>query len=258
MKQKWVKRKQKEQEEKAEKIMREMQQFLKETIGEKYPDDAIKSLIDYVYDAGKRNYPLGPYKLLLPPDVIASMTDADIETHKTMCKDLVDVLSTHYEWYIDSDSEHYHGDIIITDPCYVIKDSDWSGLCGLLEHAYSKNIRYHGIPRTIMRDTLYGDWGCTTYDKRTKEELGSFCADSGMVAVFDLNEALKYNPDFDYHTERPWTTTLIKDFDGDVWFAIRQHRSKYCSNWYTVHVIGKGINIQTGEEIEFETRRTSL
>jgi hypothetical protein len=37
-----------------------------------------------------------------------------------------------------------------------------------------------------------------------------------MVGVFLLEEVLKYNSEFDYHTERPWTTTLIKDFDGDI------------------------------------------
>ena len=29
-----------------------------------------------------------------------------------------------------------------------------------------------------------------------------------------------YNPDFNYHIERPWTTTLIKDFDGEIDFEI--------------------------------------
>lgn len=41
-------------------------------------------------------------------------------------------------------------------------------------------------------------------------------AAEGMVAVFLLDEVLKYNPDFDYHINREWTTTLIKDFDGEV------------------------------------------
>lgn len=48
------------------------------------------------------------------------------------------------------------------------------------------------------------------------KKIGHFCADTGMVAVFLLDEVLKYNPDFDYHINREWTTTLIKDFDGEV------------------------------------------
>lgn len=34
------------------------------------------------------------------------------------------------------------------------------------------------------------------------EKIGYFCADAGMVAVFLLDEVLKYNPDFDYHINR--------------------------------------------------------
>lgn len=51
----------------------------------------------------------------------------------------------------------------------------------------------------ICRDTITGDWPCATFKADTNEELGNFCADSGMVAVFLLEEVLKYNPDFDYH-----------------------------------------------------------
>jgi hypothetical protein len=129
------------------------------------------------------------------------------------------------------------GDIIITDPCYIIKkdSEDW-------------------------RKCDYGDWSCSTWSTPRKDvetqleelnalgrarwelmkqygedsvqakiyddkiadaslnikEIGHFCADAGMVAVFLLDEVLKYNPDFDYHINREWTTTLIKDFDGEV------------------------------------------
>lgn len=65
-------------------------------------------------------------------------------------------------------------------------------------------------------------------------------ADAGMVAVFLLDEVLKYNPDFDYHINREWTTTLIKDFDGEI-------------NYYVdddAHIIGVGnvnfFTTQTG------------
>lgn len=72
------------------------------------------------------------------------------------------------------------------------------------------------------------------------EKIGYFCADAGMVAVFLLDEVLKYNPDFDYHINREWTTTLIKDFDGEI-------------NYYVdddAHIIGVGnvnfFTTQTG------------
>lgn len=106
----------------------------------------------------------------------------------------------------------FKGDIIITDPCYIIKKNsgDW-GKCG-----YGDNMKALGIENYLCRDTIYGDWSCTTFNSDTKEAIGEFCADAGMVAVFLLDEVLAYNPDFDFYETKPWTTTLIKDFDGDI------------------------------------------
>lgn len=86
--------------------------------------------------------------------------------------------------------------------------------------------------------------------------LGSFCADAGLVSVFLLDEVLAYNPDFDYHKERNWTTTLIKDFDGDIDITHREFEyidedtgeKKTDSE---VSVIGKG-------NIDFYTTQTGL
>lgn len=129
----------------------------------------------------------------------------------------------------------FKGDIIITDPCYVCKDEDWKK-CG-----YGDNMEVLGIKNYICRGTIYGDWSCTTYNSKTNEEIGQFCADAGLVAVFLLDEVLKYDPDFNYHTEKPWTTTLIKDFDGEVDFEVVDDE---------VRVVGKGnidfVGMQTG------------
>lgn len=150
----------------------------------------------------------------------------------------------------------FKGDIIITDPCYICKDGDWHRCnCG-------DNMEILGINTYICRDTIYGDWSCTTFDSDTKECIGEFCADAGMVAVFLLDEVLKYNPDFDYHIKRPWTTTFIKDFDGEVNFKVVHTEGKYEEDteywnkgdkWENdeVHVIGKG-------NINFVGRQTGL
>lgn len=134
--------------------------------------------------------------------------------------------------------------------------SDWE-LCN-----YGEDMEVLGIKNYICRDTLYGDWSCTTYDADTHEELGEFCADAGMVGVFLLDEVLKYNPDFNYHIERPWTTTLIKDFDGEIDFeivhteGIYEDDTKFHSKgekWEddSVSVVGKG-------NINFETRQAGF
>ena len=75
------------------------------------------------------------------------------------------------------------------------------------------------------------------------KNIGGFCADAGMVAVFLLDEVLKYNPNFDYHINRLWTTTLIKDFDGEVEYYIDDAEGE-------AHIIGTGnvnfFTTQTG------------
>lgn len=79
--------------------------------------------------------------------------------------------------------------VVITDPCYIIKDSDWP--CSL------KDV---DVTTSIENTTYYGDWGCTVWKadkfrKCTKEtKVGEFCADVGKVCVANLDEALKYNP----------------------------------------------------------------
>lgn len=73
-------------------------------------------------------------------------------------------------------------------------------------------------------------------------EIADKTADAGMVAVFLLDEVLKYNPDFDYHINREWTTTLIKDFDGEI--------NYYVDDEDDAHIIGVGnvnfFTTQTG------------
>ena len=186
---------------------------------------------------------------------------------------------------------HFKGDIIITDPCYIInkkleeqgkpkfKDyishEDIKDYDDYNEHLmeskkyYEEYSKYRkamnewemsainffdktngyddfsilGFSSFLSHNTLYGDWSCTTFNSNTKEVLGEFCADSGMVGVFLLDEVLKHNPSFNYHIERPWTTTLIKDFDGDIQFIKKDEQT----------LIVKGIG-----NINFETAQTGF
>ena len=81
------------------------------------------------------------------------------------------------------------------------------------------------------------------FEKDSSIILGNFCADSGLVGVFLLDEVLKFNPKFDYHINKLWTTTLIKDFDGNI----EMGRDKEDG----VSVIGNG-------NIEFYTTQSGL
>ena len=127
------------------------------------------------------------------------------------------------------ESKYFKGDIIITDPCYVCKkdNDDWD------KSNFGYNLNRLGISNFITTDTLYGDWGCHTFNKDTKEVIGQFCADAGLVTVCLLDEVLKYNPDFkqNYMVKRPWCVTIIKDFDGTVSFIQRHIEYEYTSDY---------------------------
>ena len=193
--------------------------------------------------------------------------------NKSAEKEKIVAAVNQFEKYIDSDPVEFDGDIIITDPCYIIRDEhhgtkpmtedDWNA-CD-----YGSHMEPLGIRKYMSRDTLYGDWSCTTYNSDTGESMGQFCADAGMVSVLDLAEVLKYNPDFDYHIKKDWTTTWIKDFKGTVQFVVKREEHVYeeDTKWwnagdvyeeYYVEVVGRGINKRTGEPLNFIGKQTGL
>ena len=149
----------------------------------------------------------------------------------------------------------FKGDIIITDPCYIMRaehhgtkpitKDDW------VSCEYGENMEVLGIKNYLTRDTIYGDWSCTTFNTGNNEKLGEFCADAGLVSVFLLDEVLAYNPEFNDHLNKPWTTTLIKDFDGDIEIKVCEFSNYDEDNNEEVEdeevrVIGKGnINFYT-------------
>lgn len=167
----------------------------------------------------------------------------------------------------------FNSTIIITDPCYIVKDNDWDK-CG-------DHMERLGLTNYICEDTIYGDWTCFTYkgsepneetinnwndiylkffydcnsqeyrdNPGKRKELydnfiknkqdflgkycyGEFCADAGMVGVFDLDEVRKYNPDIDeWIASHKWCVTVIPDFDGEVEYQIDDNGD--------AHIVGTG------------------
>ena len=214
-----------------------------------------------------------------------------------------------YERYIDSETMHFDGDIVITDPCYVTKDTDsdmstypdrknffkFNDACDypdydkkkrksedyLKDHEeYDKAVLkwrednksdwekcYCGECMEVLglncitHDTLYGDWSCGVFNMNRKKpnRIGSFCADAGMVGVFDKLEIDKYNPSFleTYLTKDGWCACLIEDFCGDVTIKVIEVPYKGDFN-YEVIVVGDGINTRTNRPIRFESRQTGF
>lgn len=149
---------------------------------------------------------------------------------------------------LDSDWVEFDGDIVITDPCYTKPDED------------EKELDYNSLP--LCRDTIYGDWSCTTFDKNTHKVLGQFCADGGMVCVDTLENVLKRKPDFEKEYS-DWCRTIIRNFKGKVKFGIvcispERDKEKFDTWNYEVQVVGEGVNKVTGEKIEFFTTQTGL
>lgn len=154
----------------------------------------------------------------------------------------------------------FNGDIIITDPCYLSVNMT-NEECRNFDCTCMINYGIIGIES----DTYYGDWDCSTFDRLSFDEndcpklIGKFCADSGMVCVADLRSVLRFNPKYDYHIKKDWTATLIRNFKGTVRIKIDlANGGNEIYPAYSASVIGNGVNIKTGEPIEFYTRQTGL
>ena len=93
----------------------------------------------------------------------------------------------------------YKGTLVITDPCYIV--DDWP------DGTFPDNI--------IEADTIYGDWGCNTFNVKTGECVGDFCADAGEVCVTTLEAIASVNPNFEaWAKKHDWCVTLIPNFEG--------------------------------------------
>ena len=245
MKKAWVNKKEKMRKEKIEKLTREIRAKLL-AFGP-YSKEEVEIFMDEAQKGYANLIPVRNERIMKR---FAEEPGLLFKTKKFMdtipCEELARIMSSDYTQYLDSDEKRFHGDILITDPCYVIKDDDWEGvICG--------NIPViDALPSAMMRDTLYGDWSCTTLNTLTKKPIGEFCADAGMVAVFALAEVRRYNPDFDYNQYvNNGAATLIKDYDGTCQFVVKHTTGKYED--FSVRVVGKGMNFVTNEPIEFRT-----
>ena len=97
--------------------------------------------------------------------------------------------------------------VIVTDPCYLITDRDWSGMCNECfnkEQGDDGLVKFRDRVQELLRvisgdetavagDTGFGDW-----QNEIDEKM--FYADSGMVCVVELTEKLeKYMEKWNVH-----------------------------------------------------------
>lgn len=138
--------------------------------------------------------------------------------------------------------EFKNEDIVITDPCYIIKDEDWE------KSSFGSNLRIFGVTNYLTRDTLYGDWSCTVFNlDEDRKLIGEFCADAGLVCVLSLRDAIeKINPNFEqWAKDHDWCVTIIRNFTGFV--QIKTAFNSFTNEIYA-YVSGSGSINFVGEQ----------
>lgn len=150
---------------------------------------------------------------------------------------------------------HIRGDVVITDPCYLVHGYDYSGCSN-----WMTALSIMDLDPFIQSSTIYGDWSCTTYDCTNvknggiSKPIGEFCADSGLVCICELSNILSKNPSFEqWIKEHDWCVTVIRNFVGEV--QINEYKEEF-ENEHIIVV--EGFGIKDGVEFEFTTKQTGL
>ena len=104
---------------------------------------------------------------------------------------------------------YFKGDIIITDPMYIVKsEEDWHRC------EYGENLEALKIS-TYITSGNGDEFASDVISLDTPERLGEFGSDSCMVSVMLLSEVRGYNFDFDKDLGKH-CYTIVKDFEGEV------------------------------------------
>ena len=176
---------------------------------------------------------------------------------------------------VDCVEKRFNGDILITDPCYIrqlLPDSEREkGFWGFfINHSFSRfeadnsGLFLYGLYNTLIGNTIYGDWSCTTYMKHKDGdvEIGRFCADAGLVGVFLLEEVEKFNPNFSrWLVRHAHCGTVISGFNGVVKAVTTCKPADKPENdipflTHTVHLEGVGGKCKGVDFFEFYTKQT--
>lgn len=108
---------------------------------------------------------------------------------------------------------------VVTDPGYLLDADDWDKFVDLLMDCkpVSDQIAFfkeHGITALAIADTGFGDWSNELYTTGCYPisiKQSSFCADAGMVGVFEVNDEVQKKVD-----ELPEFCCAIFETDLDI------------------------------------------
>ena len=143
--------------------------------------------------------------------------------------------------------------LIITDPCYILKEEHWNHW---LDMEFGKSPiglanylrQYHNFGEVIAADTGYGDWSNTVFNTDTKDVVGTFTADAGMVIVCTSSDLTNYGYDKDEvdRLQSIGCLTIIPDYSGNIRLCYEHNGNN--SKLAVIEAVG-----ETEEDINFNT-----
>ena len=92
---------------------------------------------------------------------------------------------------------------VITDPCYILSESDWSECCKEFDHKEDKYDRFNQAVTKKLNDlartadaiaigTGFGDWCNEVFGSPIEGiQYNRFCADAGMVCVVEYTKPIQ-------------------------------------------------------------------
>lgn len=145
--------------------------------------------------------------------------------------------------------------LVITDPCYLegekpfIEEStiygDWTCMCykGTKDEVKEKSKKwdesyfgffrkYNSLTSEEEKSKLYDDFQIMK-EKWIKDNCyGEFCADGGMVAVYDYDKLREESKE--WIKQHPWCACIIPDYTGNVEYEVEDDGE-------TAHIVGDGF-----------------
>lgn len=125
---------------------------------------------------------------------------------------------------------------IITDPCYILPDTEWDKCCEIFDSvAYKKAMedrdyekqrelfdievtsalkKYSGDYKACACSTGFGDWTNSIWGKNVLKH--DFFADSGMVCVCELTETIQKHIDKDSNGNNEFNGMAVFETDADI------------------------------------------
>lgn len=151
--------------------------------------------------------------------------------------------------------------IVITDPCYIkhsgspqINKStlygDWSCFCykGTKEEVkelirqwdeqYFKFFHEYNFTGKTEEEkkALYEEFEKAKTAFKQEHTYGEFCADSGMVAVYEW--CFLTEEDKQWVKDHPWCACVIENYTGDIEYVVESETDENGKTHETAHIVG--------------------